>query len=154
MPPPPPPPTGYAPPPPPPPAPPFAATGPPYATGHPYLLPPGYPPPPPLGGRYPGYAPPPTDRRAVGALVCGSVGLLTAVPCSGITGLVMGIAGFALGISSLHRIDEARGALRGRGLAVAAMIVGALAAVAGFIVLVLSVILVAYTLTHPTRGTA
>lgn len=76
-----------------------------------------------------------TDPRAVGALVTSILALiaLAAFFCLGIPAIALGALSFGLGISSYHRIDEAKGGLRGRTPAVAAMIMGVLAALLGFV---------------------
>jgi hypothetical protein len=113
----------------------------------------GYPPPA-YGQPYAAYPAGPTDGRAIAALVCSVIGLAVGVPlgifCLGLPGLILGAIGLALGFSANQRIGESNGALRGRGLAMGGIVVGVVAVVISLIVLVIWIVGLAYSTTHPT----
>lgn len=107
-------------------------------TGQPdYGYPHGYPPPPPYGypggypaPPYPGYAPPPPGPRnglGVAALVVAIAGLVTALSVAG--GVVLGLVAVVLGILGHGRVK--RGEADNGGVAVAGMVLGVLAIIAG-----------------------
>jgi hypothetical protein len=72
------------------------------------------PPPPPDG--YSLVTPPPRrDGQAVAALVCGVAGFLCVLPA---------IVAIVLGFTAKRRIDTSNGALTGRGMAIAGIVLG------------------------------
>ncbi len=75
---------------------------------------------------------PPTSGLAVASLICGIAGVCT--------GGVGGIVGIILGIVALGKIKRSGGAMGGRGLAIAAIIVGAVTLVMGAIFLGMPVV--------------
>jgi Domain of unknown function (DUF4190) len=77
-----------------------------------------------------------TDGLAIAALV---VGLLApfADLFDGVPGVIFGAAAVTLGLVSRRRIKRSGGTLAGRGLALAGIIVGAFAIVAGLLIAVL-----------------
>jgi uncharacterized membrane protein len=78
------------------------------------------PPPPPQYPMPPGMQPygpvPGNNGKAIAALVCGIVGLLCCSP--------LGIVGLVLGYSAKGEIDRSNGTQRGRGMAVAGIVLG------------------------------
>jgi MFS family permease len=83
-------------------------------------------------GPHPG--PPKTCGHAIAGLAFGLAGLCT---CG-----VGGIVGLVLGIAALREIAQSRGRIRGRGLAIAAILVSAASIVLGFVVGVLFLLMV------------
>jgi hypothetical protein len=119
-------------PPPPPPGPPDQ----PYSPAPP--APPGYPPPPPPYPP-PGYAPPygeTTNGFAIASLV---LGILGGVACFG------WILALVFGYLAKSQIDASRGMQRGRGMAIAGIVLGWVWGALGIAYLVLAVILSAST---------
>lgn len=90
------------------------------------------PPPPPFPSGADGYGSVPrgTDGKAIASLVLGVVGL---VAC----GILAGIPALVLGIISWRNIDESGGALGGRGLATAGIVLGILSVVASVVGIVI-----------------
>lgn len=88
---------------------------------------------PPLGWGPPGAAPGPwvgpprRDGQAIGSLVTGIVSLA----CPGVIGIFLGITAIALGAVGLRRIKASEGALDGRGMALAGLILGSIGTVLG-----------------------
>jgi Domain of unknown function (DUF4190) len=123
------PPFGEVPPPPPPPQPPGQ-----------YGAPPPPPPPgqwgaPPPAGQYGGPQPggtPKNDGQALGALICSLVGLA-------FCGVILGIVGIVLGVTSRNRIRQSGGWLTGEGMASAGIYIG----IADLVVWVLIIAVVA-----------
>jgi Domain of unknown function (DUF4190) len=87
------------------------------------------PPPGPGGYGYAGQAAPKTDGLAIAGFVMAIVGLL-------FFGIVLGPAGLILGIVSFRRINREPGRYKGRGLAIAAMIIGAITTVLAILLIV------------------
>jgi hypothetical protein len=85
-------------------------------------------------GSPPQAAPPHRSGLAVASLVCGIAGLCT--------GGLAGIAGIVLGIIALRRIKASRGALSGRGVAIAGIIVGVIGLVLGLLLAGLGLLIV------------
>jgi hypothetical protein len=77
----------------------------------------GPPPPPDAPGGY-GYAQPQTSQKAIWALVTGILGF-----CCGL----LGIVGIILGVVAKKEIDASNGALSGRGMAQAGLVLGIIA---------------------------
>ena len=109
------------------------AGGPPPAP-YPYSYPPGpqgqyggYPPPPMPYGDYPGVPPAPRNGLGVAALVVAIIGLLGSFSVAG--GIVMGIAAVVLGFLGRNRVR--RGEADNPGVALAGIILGVLAIIAG-----------------------
>jgi hypothetical protein len=69
---------------------------------------------------------PPFERLAIPAFVVALLGLLVAP-------LILGIAAFVLGLVSVRHLTREPGAYRGRGLAIAGMVIGAVNAVVGLL---------------------
>ncbi|BBY97261.1 DUF4190 domain-containing protein [Mycolicibacterium fallax] len=95
-----------------------------------------YPPPPPQPysdppGGYPGY-PPPRNGAGTGALVCGVLSIITAVTVFG--GVILGLAGIALGVVGRRR--AAAGLATNRGAATAGIVTGVLGILVGAAALV------------------
>ena len=120
-----------------------------------------YPPEPPPGfGAGTGYGPPygpppmaPTNGKATAALVTGITSLLLSWCCG--LGLA-GIVAVVLGAKARREIRESGGRQQGDGLALAGIVIGAVAAVLGLLVLVLVVLAVTAganfgTSTHGTQ---
>jgi hypothetical protein len=86
--------------------------------------------------------------------VCSVIGLAVGVPlgifCLGLPGIILGATGLALGFSANQRIGQANGALRGRGLALGGIVVGVIAVAISLVVLLIWIIGLAYSSTHPT----
>ncbi len=79
------------------------------------------------------------------ALLSAIVGLVMGLPI-GIPGMVLGPVAYFVGRSAVRRIDESKGELGGRGTAVAAWVIGAIATAVGaavtlvwFVVLLLTI---------------
>lgn len=88
---------------------------------------PPVPPPPPYAGPY--VAPPPTNGLAIASLVVSVIGL---VVCG--LGLPLAVAGIVLGVVALRRV--ATSGDRGRGLAIAGVTIGAVAAAMSLLLVV------------------
>ncbi|MGB3476394.1 MAG: DUF4190 domain-containing protein [Mycobacterium sp.] len=97
-----------------------------------YPPPPGYPYPYPAPGQYPGYPPPaapPALRNGAGiaALIVAIAGIVTALSVIG--GVALGLAAIVLGIIGRGRVK--RGEADNGGVALAGIVLGALAVIAG-----------------------
>jgi hypothetical protein len=88
------------------------------------------PPVPPQGWGYPPAAPK-NEGLAVGALVCGIIGALCGL--AGVCGVVIAPVGIGLGISARRRIARSNGALKGEGMALAGIILGAIGTVVSIV---------------------
>jgi Domain of unknown function (DUF4190) len=124
---------------PPPPAPPYGAPAPPYGTPPPYGAPqqpyqqPGYGQPP-----YGYTTAAPTDGLALGAMITGIATFVLGIVTCGI-GLLGSPVALILGLVSMSRIKRSQGQLRGRGMAISAVVLGALGTlllIAGIVVIV------------------
>ncbi len=94
--------------------------------------PPGYPYPYPAAGQYPGYPPPgvasaPRNGMGIAALVVAIAGIVTALSVIG--GVVLGIVAVILGFVGRGRAK--RGEADNGGVAIAGIVLGALAVIAG-----------------------
>lgn len=83
--------------------------------------PPGY-------GQPPWVAPPKTEGMAIGALVCGILGMVCGM--IGCFGLVIGPVGIVLGVVARRRIRDSGGYTKGDGLALAGIVLGIIGTVA------------------------
>lgn len=94
-----------------------------------------------MGGWHPPPAYPPqramasgaTEGRATIALLAAIVGIVLGLPL-GLPGMVLGTLAYFLGKSAVNRIDSSQGALGGRGTAVSAWVLGAIAMGIGAVV--------------------
>jgi hypothetical protein len=75
---------------------------------------------------------PETSTRAIVAFILAIVAL-PAISCFGCGGIALGVAALLVGISARRQIRESEGAQVGEGLARAAIIIGAIAAVLGLL---------------------
>ena len=103
------------------------------------------PPPPPAfqaPGAPPAYYPqatgPKNDGMSIAGLVCGISGLATLVLCG--IGLIPAILGVVFGVIGMKKVDASGGALKGKGMALAGAICGAIA-IGLFIIYLISVII-------------
>jgi len=105
---------------------------------------PTYPPPSPpvYGAPQPGYYPqnvgPKNDGMSIASLVCGISGLVTLLLCG--IGIVPAILGLIFGIIGKNKVEKSGGALKGRGMALAGAICGAVAIVLFILWIVIVVI--------------
>jgi hypothetical protein len=103
---------------------------------------------------YPPYPPPPlamhgrTDGRATASMLAGIAGLLL-VPL-GLPGLTLGPVAYFLGRSSLGRIQESKGALGGRGTAVAGWVMGVIATAVGAAITLVWLVLLLISISTPS----
>ena len=74
---------------------------------------------------YPQATGPKNDGMSIAGLVCGISGLATLVLCG--IGLIPAILGVVFGLIGMKKIDASGGALKGRGMALAGAICGAVA---------------------------
>jgi hypothetical protein len=127
---------------------PSPAPPPPYGYPQP---PAGYAPPPAAGYGY--TASPPTDGRAIAALVV-SIVAAVGVCGYGVLAVILGPIAIFLGLSSQRRIRASGGALGGGGMAMAGWIVGMVAtglgAVYALIMLIIFGIFIASGMSHPS----
>ena len=94
----------------------------------------GGPPPSPYGGA-PQYGAP-TDGMAIAALICG---IASFVAC----GPVTGIAAIILGTMSRNKIDQSGGAVGGRGMATAGLVLGWISVVITVLFIILFIVIAA-----------
>lgn len=85
----------------------------------------------PYGG-YPGYQPRLPRGAAIGSLVCGLVALVTF--CIPLLPVVLGLIALGLGVMTINRVRQGRGA--GRGMAVTGMVSGTIGLLLGIVMLV------------------
>ncbi len=102
---------------------------------------PAAPPVPPSPGAAPAYYPqangPKNDGMSIAGLVCGISGL-TLIGCG--IGLIPAILGVVFGVIGMKKVDASGGALKGKGMALAGAICGAIA-IGLFIIYLISVII-------------
>lgn len=89
----------------------------------PWFPPPTYPPPQPQHARH-------GDRPATWSVVAGILGIVLGF-ATGVGGLILGPIAYFMGKTSVGRIDEAKGALTGRGTAVTGWVLGVIATIIG-----------------------
>ena len=106
----------------------------------------------------PAYPPPPsawasgsTEGRAISALLAAIAGIVLGLPL-GLPGMVLGTLAYFLGKSAVSRIDSSQGALGGRGLAVSAWVLGAIAMGIGAVVTVAWLVEVLIRISQPAAG--
>ena len=89
--------------------------------------PPAPPQPPVYGAPQQAYAPvgPKNDGMSIAGLVCGISGLATLLLCG--IGLIPAILGVVFGVIGMKKVDASGGSLKGRGMALAGAICGAVA---------------------------
>ena len=68
--------------------------------------------------------PPQTYSQATASLVCGIIGIVLIVVCFPVS-LILGILGLAMGLGALNTIKNNPGKYKGRSLATAGMVLGA-----------------------------
>ena len=78
------------------------------------------------------WAPARNDGMAIGAMVCGIV----SITCAGFLGIVLGPVALVLGIRSRRRIGGSSGTLKGEGMALTGIVLGAIGVVASIAYLV------------------
>jgi hypothetical protein len=78
------------------------------------------------------WAPARNDGMAIAAMVCGIVSLT----CAGFIGIVLGPLALILGLRSRNRIDSSPGTLRGSGMAITGIVLGAIGVVVSIAYLV------------------
>ena len=78
------------------------------------------------------WAPARNDGMAIGALVCG----ILSITCAGFLGIVLGPVALALGTRSRRRIGQSSGTLKGEGMALTGVVLGAIGVVASIAYLV------------------
>jgi len=102
--------------------------------------PPAPPQPPVYGAPQQAYAPvgPKNDGMSIAGLVCGISGLATLLLCG--IGLIPAILGVVFGVIGMKKVDASGGSLKGRGMALAGAICGAVA-IGLFIVYMIFVII-------------
>lgn len=93
----------------------------------------------PYGGPATPVGPPRRSPLALGALVAGVLGLLLTVLVGSVLGPVLGLGAIATGFVARRQITASAGTLSGRGMALSAIIVGAVPV----LLLVVSIILIA-----------
>lgn len=74
-----------------------------------------------------------TSGKAIGSLVCGIIGFF-------ICGLILGIVAIVLGKQAMGEIDTSGGAIGGRGLALAGIIMGVIDLVAWAIIVLIQIV--------------
>ncbi|MCX6509539.1 MAG: DUF4190 domain-containing protein [Actinobacteria bacterium] len=89
---------------------------------------------------YPQATGPKNDGMSIAGLVCGISGLATLVLCG--IGLIPAILGVVFGIIGMKKVDASGGALKGRGMALAGAICGAVAI--GLFVLYIVIVILNY----------
>ena len=89
-----------------------------------------------------------TDARAIASLLAAIAGIALGLPL-GIPGMVLGTLAYFLGRSSVSRIDASQGALGGRGMAVAAWVVGIAAMLIGSVVTLIWLVVFLFTISQP-----
>lgn len=99
----------------------------------------------PYGGGY-GYAPPQkTNGKAIAALICGIVGVVSLIAClffSFFLSIPVGIAAVVLGFMARRDIEQSGGTQSGSGMGLAGILTGALAIVGGVVWTVLFIVLI------------
>ncbi|HEY8864395.1 MAG TPA: hypothetical protein VIO37_09515 [Candidatus Dormibacteraeota bacterium] len=92
-----------------------------------------------------------TEGRATVGFLAAVTGLVFGLPL-GLPGMVLGTLAYFLGKSAVNRIDSSQGALGGRGVAVSAWVLGAIAMGVGAAVTLAWLVVVLVAISQPAAG--
>ena len=109
----------------------------------PWHPPPSYPPPPQARARGS------TDGRATASLLSAIAGIVLGLPF-GIPGMVLGTLAYFLGRSAVNNIDDSKGGLGGRGMAVTGWVLGAVSMAIGAAVTLVWLVVVLVAVSETT----
>ena len=92
-----------------------------------------------------------TEGRVIASLIAAIAGIVLGLPM-GIPGMVLGTLAYFLGKSAVNRIDSSQGALGGRSVAIAGLVLGAISMAIGSAVTLVWIVVLLVATSQPATG--